>query len=148
MIFCTGLIICTLLINLQGGCFGSIVLHFTFEMPSITNLISLKILGNLLLLFCLLLVSNFVIMLHLELLKLKAYTVTTSLCLSISSFEFCQFSSLLCAMLYTRLTICVACMPGFGAFSAFLHMLLKWLTLLQLPHLPYARHCLHWCNIL
>ena len=80
-----------------------------------------------------------VIMLDLILLKLRDFIVITSVCLSLSSSEFCQFSTLLCC------TLCVVYLP---CFSTLLHTPPKWFTLQQLlQFFPHSRNCLGWCNI-
>ena len=79
-------------------------------------------------------------MLDLILLNLKNFIFTASVCLSISSSEFYEYSSSLCCTLCIGLPFCVV---GLHAFGLLLHTLLKWLSLLQLPQIfSYAINCL------
>ena len=90
------------------------------------------------LLFCLLLVSNFVMML--DLVELKFQMCIYCNYVSIISSKFYQFSFVFCYTSYMGLLLCIW---GLSAFNVLQCTFLKWLSLQQLLHVfQYAQHCL------
>ena len=95
--------------------------------------------------FSLVLVTVFIIITDLILLKLNYFIGTASTCLPLPSSVLWQLSSSSCCISCIGFFFCTICFPCFGVL---LHTPSRWFIWPQLLHvLPYAEHNLGWCAI-